>query len=824
TTDCATQTLNLTITPSTNTPTTISACDSYTWAVNGQTYTQSGTYTSTTDCATQTLNLTITPSTNNTTTITECDSYTWSVNGETYTQSGTYTDTDGCATETLVLTIVSSTNNTTTVSACDSYTWNINGETYTESGTYTSVSGCGTQTLELTITPSTNTPTTISACDSYTWAVNGQTYTQSGTYTSTTGCATQTLNLTITESTNNITTVTECDSYTWSVNGETYTQSGTYTETDGCETETLVLTIVSSSNNVTTISACDSYTWSINGETYTQSGTYTSVSGCGTQTLELTITPSSTNSTPLSVCGASYTWPINGQTYTQSGSYTALNGCVTEVLVLTLTVPGTPCDDGNSGTINDTWSQNCTCVGTPVGCEQFVNLVITTDDNGGQTTWEILPEGGGTALCTGGPYTGINNATLGEQCCLVDGCYALRVYDSAGDGMTTGGYVLKEGGQQGRRIIDNSGDGVFGSVSAIAGGQGFCLPLGDDRLIFAHCDREFWLANQYIVATENPAVSAMWVVGGANGVQPSNSGYEFWIFDPDGTYSYRRFRSHNVSDGYSPANALRACHMKVNSWFANALNPHIPSNVLMNVRIRGRVAGSNLPFGPACRFKIDPALAQCPPTTLVNTPGTLEFSCGVVKPFGTNTSKIYAWSRPGANRYQFEFTVPGEGDFLKVVTNTNNIATLNWTVDALVPGVTYDVRVRVSKNQGATWCPWGEVCYLTIENNTPAGSMQAPATEGALSTELAQMEVLAWPNPNRGDRITLAVTNLGSSVERIGVELYDLTGKRILADMIAAQDGMVNTNIELNNTQSGVYLLRVTAGDVVTTDRIVVQH
>jgi hypothetical protein len=53
--------------------------------VNGTTYTQSGTYTSVTGCSTETLVLTITPSTNNTTTVSECDSYTWAVNGTTYT-------------------------------------------------------------------------------------------------------------------------------------------------------------------------------------------------------------------------------------------------------------------------------------------------------------------------------------------------------------------------------------------------------------------------------------------------------------------------------------------------------------------------------------------------------------------------------------------------------------------------------------------------------------------------------------------------------------------------------------------------------------------
>jgi uncharacterized protein (TIGR02145 family) len=123
----------------------VSACDSYTWAETGLTYTQSGEYTST-----NVLQLTITPSTTNTTTASACDSYTWSVNGSTYTQSGTFSSVSGCVTEVLNLTITSTTT-TSTVVACTTYTWSANSTTYTQSGSYTAVSGCTTQVLNLTI-------------------------------------------------------------------------------------------------------------------------------------------------------------------------------------------------------------------------------------------------------------------------------------------------------------------------------------------------------------------------------------------------------------------------------------------------------------------------------------------------------------------------------------------------------------------------------------------------------------------------------------------------------------------------------------------------
>ena len=328
--DCAAdQVLNLTVTPSSDNITTIEACDSYTW--NGTEYTVTGIYRgTTTDCVTEVLDLTITPSSDNITTIEACDSYTW--NGTEYTVTGIYrgTTTD-CVTEVLDLTITPSSDNITTIEACDSYTWN--GTEYTATGIYKgTTTDCVTEVLDLTITPSSDNITTIEACDSYTW--NGTEYTATGLYRgTTTDCVTEVLDLTITPSSDNITTIEACDSYTW--NGTEYTVTGIYrgTTTD-CVTEVLDLTITPSSDNITTIEACDSYTW--NGTEYTATGLYRgTTTDCVTEVLDLTITPSSDNITTIEACD-SYTW--NGTEYTVTGIYRGTTtDCVTEVLDLTFT-------------------------------------------------------------------------------------------------------------------------------------------------------------------------------------------------------------------------------------------------------------------------------------------------------------------------------------------------------------------------------------------------------------------------------------------------------------------------------------------------------
>ncbi|MBK7213170.1 MAG: hypothetical protein IPH88_07735 [Bacteroidales bacterium] len=111
-----------------------------------------------TGCVTSILHLTITPSGNNEYTASACDSYTWAVNGVTYTASGDYTFVNGCSTNVLHLTITPSSTVETTVAACETYTWAVNGTTYTASGDYTSVTGCVTSILHLTIN-TTVTPT-----------------------------------------------------------------------------------------------------------------------------------------------------------------------------------------------------------------------------------------------------------------------------------------------------------------------------------------------------------------------------------------------------------------------------------------------------------------------------------------------------------------------------------------------------------------------------------------------------------------------------------------------------------------------------------------
>ncbi|MAW20972.1 MAG: hypothetical protein CMD16_01080 [Flavobacteriales bacterium] len=176
---------------------TVTVCDVYTWLVNNQTYITSGTYIDVSINAagcthTETLHLIIDDSTSNTTAVTECDSYTWPVNNQSYTTSGTYSDISfnlsGCIhSEVLNLVIENSTSNTTSISECDFYTWSVNNQTYTTSGNYIDVStnlgGCmHTESLDLTINNLSDTNQSFYLCNGDSLIINGNTYYNPGFY------------------------------------------------------------------------------------------------------------------------------------------------------------------------------------------------------------------------------------------------------------------------------------------------------------------------------------------------------------------------------------------------------------------------------------------------------------------------------------------------------------------------------------------------------------------------------------------------------------------------------------------------------------------
>ena len=152
--------------------------------------------------------------------------------------------------------------------------------------------------------------------------------------------------------------------------------------------------------------------------------------------------------------------------------------------------------------------------------------------------------------------------TFMEACSLADGCYTLSVFDAMGDGMfsgTMGGYYLMNAA--GDRIIDNEMDGDFGALSAISGSGEFCVPIGGNTLRSADCGKLDFEYGDVIVAKANLAVAAEYGVG-----DQSDDGFQFWFFDPDGSYQRRIFMSHASPTTGIASGPYAANHLRLAAW------------------------------------------------------------------------------------------------------------------------------------------------------------------------------------------------------------------------------------------------------------------
>ena len=254
--------VNLTIHNSVNQTIPIQACDSFVWARTGLTYFSSGIYAdtlrTTKGCdSIAVLDLTISPTSNSFTTIVACDSFVW--RGNTIFQTGIYRDTisNSLNCDSIIeldLTIYQSVQSSQTVDVCNQFNWN--GQLLTSSGTYfdtlSTTNGCDSLiTLNLTVRDSTHNRVVISACDSIT--INGQLITQTAIYTqvltNSVGCdSVLTLDVTINNTTSSTAFVSACNSYLWTSTNRVYNATGLYDTTfqsvSGCDsTVRLDLTI-----------------------------------------------------------------------------------------------------------------------------------------------------------------------------------------------------------------------------------------------------------------------------------------------------------------------------------------------------------------------------------------------------------------------------------------------------------------------------------------------------------------------------------------------------------------------------------------------------
>jgi hypothetical protein len=236
----------------------------------------------------------------------------------------------------------------------------------------------------------------------------------------------------------------------------------------------------------------------------------------------------------------------------------------------------------------------------------------------------------------------------------------------------------------------------------------------------------------------------------------------------------------------------------------------VPSFVLLNVKVRGRVAGAYLEWGAACRLLVNPT-ANCQ-TTQLTTTSNPEVSCGTTVPYPGGV--IHADPVAGANRYQFRFTRPG---YTRNISTSGTALTLSpWNTNPLQPGLCYDVTVRASFDNGTTWCAFGNSCQVCTSLPPPVAGTRDIAAEATATFTL-------WPNPNDGERLTLSIDDLGAEHETVTMDVTDLFGKQVIKRTLPVNGRTLNTAVALDELASGVYLVTVTASERTYVQRLVIQ-
>lgn len=352
----STQTLNLSFVSAFETNLQASICSGESYTFDGEDLTESGEYSLTLTAvggcdSIINLALTVLPLPQSTTAASICAGESYDFNGQSLTESGTYTATlmaaNGCdSTAVLNLAVLPAINTALTASICANDSIQFNGQVLTEEGSYTATltaaNGCdSTVTLALTVLPLKTTALTMSICANDSVQFNGQTLSQSGTYTAnlatTSGCdSTVTLQLTVLPLAQGAFAVTVCGGLPYTYQNETLTESGTYEfvfegeAANGCDSVvTLYLTIFPAipPTNVAA-SVCDGQSYDFYGNILTMSGTYStelpSATGCdSTIVLTLTVLPKLVTNITATICeGEQY--PFNGQSLTIPGLYEAV--------------------------------------------------------------------------------------------------------------------------------------------------------------------------------------------------------------------------------------------------------------------------------------------------------------------------------------------------------------------------------------------------------------------------------------------------------------------------------------------------------------------
>lgn len=173
------------------------------------------------------------------------------------------------------------------------------------------------------------------------------------------------------------------------------------------------------------------------------------------------------------------------------------------------------------------------------------------------------------------------------------------------------------------------------------------------------------------------------------------------------------------------------------------------------------------------------------------------------------TSAVLSWSAVAASSgYQIRGRPVGGGGY--AFFEINEGATTQNTGNQLDPLTSYEWSVRAYCDPAKTvTTPWSAVNTFT----TGGGA-------AAIGSEVAQLELMLFPNPNDGEAFFAKVNGAGGDFE---ITVRDITGREIFRRQYSGSNDGGTLELDLGAPASGIYLVQLTDKNQQATQKLVIR-
>ena len=206
--------------------------------------------------------------------------------------------------------------------------------------------------------------------------------------------------------------------------------------------------------------------------------------------------------------------------------------------------------------------------------------------------------------------------------------------------------------------------------------------------------------------------------------------------------------------------------------------------------------------------------------------GEVSFSCDGLSWQNVPTN---SWSYPPEHLGTYNFTDYYTQESVPTFTGRSqgwvtSAVGLQWYIPVFQGGQSHKVS-----NTGCTWNELDTIYFKftfvsdNIESNNDGwivrnitvGTHGLPSSVSGNETDVFKV----YPNPNTGE-FSIKLSN--KTLSKINVDIYDLRGRTIYKNSYQTTDGF-NKKINLNNVQSGMYILNISDGLRKSTRKIIIE-